>query len=61
MRIGDQLSKDQKDKLNQIRKPKQSKKRNRTPKKKDEKVDWTDIMNTNNRGLRRKKGGAWSN
>jgi hypothetical protein len=30
-------------------------------KKKQEKVDWHDIMGTNNRGLKRKKGGAWGN
>jgi hypothetical protein len=61
MKIADHLNKEQKDKLNKIRKPnKKTKKRNRTPKKPtEEKIDWHDIMGTNNRGLRRGKGGAW--
>ncbi|MBO1513248.1 hypothetical protein [Metabacillus bambusae] len=63
MKIADHLNKDTKDKLNHIVKPnKKVKKRKRDPKKpKEEKVNWHDIMGTNNRGLRRGKGGAWRN
>ncbi|MBT2735149.1 hypothetical protein [Bacillus sp. ISL-7] len=64
MRIGDRLSKEQKQQLNKMvsnPKPRKAEVRNKPKPKKQEKVDWADIMGTKNRGLRRKKGGAWSN
>jgi hypothetical protein len=60
MQIRDLITKEQKQKLNQIKSsPVRKKKKKR--KKKEEQVNWHEIMGTNNRGLRRKKGGAWTN
>ncbi len=57
MKIADHLSNKEKKELNKI---KERKKQNRKPKaKKEEKIDWHDLMGCNNRGLVRGKGGAF--
>lgn len=59
MKIADHLNRDTKDKLNHISKPnKKVKKRKRSSKKKEERIDWHDIMGTNRQTLKRSKGGA---
>lgn len=60
MKLSEHLNKDTKKQLNQIVKPnKKVKKRKRTSKKKEEHIDWNDIMGTNKQTLKRGKGGAW--
>ena len=73
MRLEDRLNEQQKKQLNQMRKPtitlpkknKVDKKKHHKPQqpkpKKEERVNWVDIMGSNNRGMKRKKGGAWTN
>lgn len=59
MKLGDHLNKDMKDKLNHIGKPnKKVKKRKCASKKKEERVDWVDIMGMNRDRFGRGKGGA---
>ena len=57
MRIEDHLSKQQKSQLNTMR----HKKEHKPKKPKEEKVDWSDIMGSNNRGMKRGKRGAMRN
>ena len=65
MKLSDHLSKQQQEQLDKMRLslPKRSKhKKQRKPKpKQEEHIDWVDLMGSNNRGLKRKKGGAWTN
>jgi hypothetical protein len=64
MRIADHLSKEQKQQLNKMvskQKPRKAKVQLNPKPKNQEKVDWEDLMGSKNRGLRRKKGGAWTN
>ncbi|WP_141434395.1 hypothetical protein [Bacillus sp. 03113] len=58
MKLSDHLSDYEKKKLVQLGSPK-----NKEKKKKDNlsHKDWIDIMGGNNRGLKRKKGGAFTN
>jgi hypothetical protein len=57
MKIADRLSKNQKKQLDKIKPPK--KKTHHKPKqKKEEKINWNELMGSNNRGLYRGKGGA---
>ncbi|HFK2719161.1 TPA: hypothetical protein ACG1DY_005012 [Escherichia coli] len=58
MKIADHLNKDQKDKLNQFKGKKTSKKKHSPKKKKEERVDWVDIMGMNRDRYTRGKGGA---
>lgn len=59
MKLSDHLNKDTKVKLSQIHKPnKKAKKRNHTPKKKEERIDWSDLMGMNRQTLKRGKGGV---
>jgi hypothetical protein len=71
VKIADLLSNQTKKQLGQIQSPKkvkQLKKKNKHNKngvkpkpkqKKEEKINWHDMMDSNKRGLRRGKGGAW--
>jgi hypothetical protein len=67
LKLADKLSNEVKSKLNQIKSPekeKHLKKANKHNKngvtiKKEEKVNWHEIMNSNMKTLRRGKGGAW--
>lgn len=56
MRMKDHLTNEQQEKLKQI-----SKRKGKNKKKRKEHVNWNEIMGMNNRGLKRKKGGAWTN
>lgn len=60
MKLSDHLSKSTKAQLKNIKVtlPKKKKKTNKPKPKKEEKVDWADIMGSNNRGMKRGKGGA---
>jgi hypothetical protein len=60
MKIADHLNADQLKHLEKMGKKPKSYKRNKKPKK-EEQVNWHDIMGSNNRGMKRKKGGAMSN
>jgi hypothetical protein len=62
VRIADLISKEQKQQMDKIKSPK--KQRNKKPNKKpkpiiEERINWHDLMDSNKRGLRRGKGGAW--
>jgi hypothetical protein len=58
MRIADHLSKEQKQQLEKIKSPKKKHpSTNATPKKKEEKVNWHEIMGTN-RDIYKRKNGA---
>jgi hypothetical protein len=62
MNIADLISSDVKRQLNQIKSPEKIVKQKPKPMfkpKKEEKVNWHDMMDSNKRGLRRGKGGAW--
>jgi hypothetical protein len=62
MKFADLISRDAKGKLHQIQSPKKVKHQKPKPKlkpKKEEKINWHDMMDSNKRGLRRGKGGAW--
>jgi hypothetical protein len=50
VKIEERISKEKKQQLEKMKSPK-----------KRENVNWHDIMGMNNRGLKRKKGGAWGN
>jgi hypothetical protein len=56
VRIEEHLLNEKKQQLETMKSPKKKRK-----KKKQENVNWHDIMGMNNRGLKRKKGGAWGN
>ncbi|MED4399790.1 hypothetical protein [Metabacillus fastidiosus] len=56
-RIKDHLTREQQKQINHIVKPNEKV----SKAKKEEPIDWNDIMGVNKRGLRRKKGGAWTN
>jgi hypothetical protein len=66
LKLADKLSNEVKSKLNQIKSPKKEtplKKTNKHNKngatiKKEEKINWHDMMDSNKRGLKRGKGGA---
>jgi ATP/maltotriose-dependent transcriptional regulator MalT len=56
VRIEDRLSKEQRKQLERLKSPKKSEKRKKVPLSNRE---LEDLMGLNNRGLKRKKGGAW--
>lgn len=65
MKHSDHLSKRQQEQVKRMmlslpKGDKHKKQRNSKPKK-EEQVDWLDVMGTKNRGMKRKKGGAWTN
>jgi hypothetical protein len=60
LKLADQLPKEVKSKLNQIKSPKKVKQPEPAPKpKKEEKINWHDLMGSNRQILKRGKGGAW--
>ncbi|UGB31695.1 hypothetical protein [Metabacillus sp. B2-18] len=57
MKLADHLDDEQKNKLNQLKKPKPSKKKQSPKKKKiEERVDWVDIMGMNRDTYKRNRG-----
>jgi hypothetical protein len=60
MKIADRLSKEKKEQLDKIHSPKKNiqKKKQKQNKKKEEAINWHELMGSNNRGLFRGKGGA---
>jgi hypothetical protein len=66
LRIAGLISNETKRQLSQIKSPKNVKQQKSKPKSKpkpkpknEEKINWHDMMDSNKRGLRRGKGGAW--
>ncbi|MDF2534397.1 MAG: hypothetical protein K0R18_554 [Bacillales bacterium] len=57
MKLSDHLSEKQKRQLDKIKSPKNESHQKAKPKK-EEKIDWHEIMGSNNKGLYRGKGGA---
>jgi hypothetical protein len=65
LKLADKLSKEVKSKLNQIQSPMKKRKKkppsNKPKPKKEEKINWHDIMGSNRQVLKRGKGGAYRN
>ncbi|MEK4871550.1 hypothetical protein [Niallia sp. FSL W8-1348] len=60
MKLSDHLKPEQLKQLEKMKKKPRNHKRKKKPKK-EENINWHDIMNSNNRGMKRGKGGAYRN